>query len=123
MIDDPYEASELLRELDECLPTQAIATPQLVMALRGNTAGIQVNDVLAIDTVAYLGDDGGVACGIRSSGADNVLVISITHLRFDAAHPLAGKIGAYQARRVKRLRGFTSRMSKSKRKAISKVRR
>jgi hypothetical protein len=87
------------------------ATPALVKAIRQQGDDVKVNDAVKVDSVLYLGDEGGVACAIRLPGTKSVVVASLTHLRIDSAHPLAGQIEAYQLRRSQKLEGRESRGS------------
>jgi len=119
MIDNEKEAYELIKALKQHLPMRAYATPPLVQALRGQGAGIKVNDAVTIDSALYLGDEGGVACSIRLPGAKTVVVTSITHLRIDGDHPLATRIQAYQVRRSQRLLGPASRSSSKSRASLA----
>ena len=58
------------------------------------------DEELQIASVLYLGDVGGIACGLKWPGAgENACVTSLTHLRVDDSHPLAARIGAYQSKR------------------------
>ena len=105
MIDDEKEVRELIGALNEHLPMEASATRSLVKALSQQGASIRVYDTVKIDSVLYLGDEGGIACSIGLFGGKTVVVTSITHLRIDRDHPLAGRIQAYQSRRSKHLAG------------------
>ena len=105
MIDNEKEAYELIEALNEHLPMRAYATLPLVKAVRRQGADIHVNDAVKIDSVLYLGDEGGVACSIGLPGGKTVVVTSITHLRIDSDHPLARRIQAYQLRRSQHLEG------------------
>ena len=103
MIDDEREVYELIEVLKEHLPMRAYATPPLVKAVRLNGTDIKVNDAVEIDSVLYLGDEGGIACAIGLWGGKTVVVTSLTHLRISRDHPLAERIQAYQLRRSQRL--------------------
>ena len=105
MIDDENQVRELIGALNEQLPMQAYATQSLVKALRRQGTKIKAFDVVKIDSVLYLGDEGGVACSIGLNGGKTVVVTSITHLRISSDHPLAGQIQAYQLRRSQHLAG------------------
>jgi len=59
MIDDEKDVYELIEALNEHLPMRAYATPPLVKAIRREEADIKVNDAVEIDSVLYLGDEGG----------------------------------------------------------------
>ena len=112
MIDDEEVVYELIEGLKEHLPMRAYATPPLVKAVRQEGAGINANDAVEIDSVLYLGDEGGIACGIKLWGGKTVVVASLTHLRFDRDHPLAERIQAYQLRRSQHLGGPLGRSSR-----------
>src|SRR5260370_4485081 len=98
---------------------RAYATPPLVQAVRRQGDDIKVNDAVKIDSVLYLGDEGGVACSIGLQGGKTVVVTSITHLRIDSDHPLARRIQAYQTRRSQELEGAASRGSKRARASLA----
>ena len=119
MIDNEKEAYELIEALNEHLPMRAYATLPLVKAVRRQGADIQVNDAVKIDSVLYLGDEGGVACSIGLPGGKTVVVTSITHLRIDSDHPLARRIQAYQLRRSQHLEGAKSRSSRRSRASLA----
>jgi hypothetical protein len=103
MIDNEKEVYELMEALKEHLPMSAYTTPPLVKAVRQQGTGMKVNDPVQIDSVLYLGDEGGIACSIGLQGGKTVIVISITYLRIDINHPLARRIEAYQLRRSQQL--------------------
>ena len=103
MIDDEKDVDELMQALNEHLPMRAYATPPLVKAVCQEGADIKVNDAVEIESVLYLGDEGGIACAIGPWGGKTVVVTSLTHLRIDRDHPLAERIQAYQLRRSRNL--------------------
>jgi hypothetical protein len=105
MIDAEKDVYELMEELNEHLPMRAYATQPLVKAVRQEGANIKVDDAVEIDSVLYLGDEGGIACAIGLWGGKTVVVASLTHLRIDRGHPLAERIQAYQLRRSRLLGG------------------
>ena len=102
MIDDQMEVRELIQAMKDQLPIQAYATPALAQSLRQRGTAIEANQPVQIDSVLNLGDEGGIACGLGKYQKDAV-VVSITHLRFDESHPLAGRIRAYQVHRTQRI--------------------
>jgi hypothetical protein len=54
--------------------------------------------------VMYLGDEGGIGCGLTVPGhADPAVVVSLTHLRLPSTHPLAPAVRAYQSVRTRKL--------------------
>ena len=112
MIDDEKDVYELIEALNEHLPMRAYATPPLVKAVRQEGVDIKVNDAVEIDSVLYLGDEGGIAGTTRLWGGKTVVVTSLTHLRIDRDHPLSERIQAYQLRRSQHLGGPISRSSR-----------
>jgi hypothetical protein len=119
MIDDENEAYQLIESLKQHLPMRAFATSPLVQSLRGQGTDIQVNDAVQIDSVLYLGDEGGVACSIGLQGGKTVVVVSITQLQFDSDHPLTKRIQAYQWRRSQCLVSLGNRGSRRPRASSS----
>ncbi len=115
MIDDEKDVYELIEALNEHLPMRAYATPPLVKAVRQAGTEIKVNDAVEIDSVLYLGDEGGIACAIGLWGGKTVVVTSLTHLRIDRDHPLAERIQTYQWRRSQQLGGPISHSSRKAR--------
>ena len=69
MIDDETNVRELMEALRGHLPMRVYATPPLVEAARQEGAGINVNDVVEIDSILYLGDVGGIAWQQDCGGA------------------------------------------------------
>jgi hypothetical protein len=122
MIDDEREVHELIEALKEHLPMRAYATSPLVKALQEGV-DIKMNEAVEIDSVLYLGDEGGISCAIGMWGGNGV-VTSITHLRFDRDHPLAERIEAYQLRRSQQLGAPISHSSRRARaKLAAKLKR
>jgi hypothetical protein len=115
MIDDEKDVYELMQALNGHLPMRAYATPPLVKAVRQEGADIKVNDAVEIESVLYLGDEGGIACAIGLWGGKTVVVTSLTHLRIDRDHPLAEQIQAYQLRRSRHIGGPIGRSSRKAR--------
>jgi len=123
MIDDKREVTDLIEALNGQLPMRAYATPQLAKAIRGRGGDVRVNDPVTIDSVLYLGDEGGIACSTALSGGKSVVVASITHLSFDEDHPLSERIRAYQSRRSQRLGDSASYGSGKRRAGVATKRR
>jgi len=115
MIDDEQDVYELIKAMNEHLPMWAYATPPLVNAVRREGAEIKANDAVEIDSVLYLGDEGGIGCAIGQWGGKIVVVTSLTHLRIDRDHPLAERIQVYQLRRSQQLGSPISHSSRSAR--------
>jgi hypothetical protein len=102
-IDHPDQVERLMERLGAALPLPARATPELQMSLR-RQGGAALSASCRVTWISYAGDEGGILCQL-DTGADTaeVVLASITHLRFDPRLPLAREIAAYQRHRVKRL--------------------
>ncbi len=107
MIDNPDQVERLLAKLRRALPLPAQMTPRLLAALRDRAPGSHSTPACRITAVNHAGDEGGIVCHLEpadDAAADEVAVVSITHLDFNAKLPLAREIAAYQKHRIKRLR-------------------
>lgn len=104
MIDDYDQALELVSKMKVHLPIPARPTATMMRALREQGRKTTRDQKLLIQNVFYAGDEGGIMCGMAlSEDAKEALVVSITHLRIDPRHPLAGGIRVYQQERTRRL--------------------
>jgi hypothetical protein len=54
--------------------------------------------------VSYLGDLGGIVCHLQPPEAQEVAVISLTHVRVPPSLPVAAQVVRYQKHRLKELR-------------------
>ena len=100
MIDDEKEVVELLRDMEDQLPIPVRPTVQLSKSLTQGGTELRPNQEVQIESVLYMGDVGGIACTLKWPGAGKSgVVTSLTHLRIDNGHPLAGRIKAYRPRR------------------------
>ena len=100
MIDNPVEVKHLMRKMEEQLPIPARATSVLVRFLRGRGIQLPASRRVEIESVHDLGDEGGIACGLKRPGAEEAVIISLTHLRPEGGHPIAQDVRAYQIRRT-----------------------
>jgi hypothetical protein len=74
--------------------------------MRKQSPGRELPGKWQITAVYYADDPGGIMCRLEA-GADSGFggfVVSVTHLLFDRAQPLAREIAHYQKRRLKGLR-------------------
>ncbi len=116
MIDDPGQVAALMAKLKASLPLQVEPSPELVKLSRQNGWAIAPKQRLTIGDVRYMSDMGGISCEIQSIAGDKeVLLVSLTHLKFDSTHPLAAEVEAYQQRRVRGIalqnsRGFAEQL-------------
>ena len=104
MIDDPTQATALIQKMEAHLPIPAQATNALVRTLRAGGVNIASKRRMQIEKVVYVGDEGGIGCGLKVPGqADTAVVVSLTHLRLPSTHPLAPDVRAYQIARTQKL--------------------
>lgn len=104
MIDNYEKAMELVETMNEHLPIPARPTTELIQAIEDTESKLTKGQDLQIDSVFYMGDEGGICCSISMpKDSKSVLVTSITHLRIKASHLLAREIRSYQKKRIKTL--------------------
>jgi hypothetical protein len=66
-----------------------------------NDIKLQPNHEFTIDTVMYVGDDGGIMCMLKSEEMENqVFSVSLSFLKVADDHPLADEIRSYQKRQA-----------------------
>ena len=70
----------------------------------GDSLGAQrelpVSRRVEIESVHYLGDEGGIACGLKKPDSKEAVVVSLTHLRVEGGHRMSQEIRAYQIKRT-----------------------
>jgi hypothetical protein len=103
MIDDYAQAMELLEKMKSQLPIPARPTKAFLQAVRGSKMQMRPGQELLIESVLYLGDEGGIGCAIQLPDKGTVTITSLTHILIEDDHPLAEKIHAYQAERTRKL--------------------
>lgn len=111
MIDDPEKTDRLLVELKASLPVETRLSQTLMQAIAQQTPGLAVPDSCTVVSIFYLGEEGGIMCGLDVGGPDTKTpyIVSITHLSFDRRLPLFRQIDAYQRHRVKKLKQQSGR--------------
>ena len=104
MIDNYDEAMELMGKMEKELPISARATKEFIQTMRKNEVKITRRQDIQIESVLYMGDEGGIGCAVRlPQEEETVVVTSLTHIRVKTEHPLAREIRAYQMERVQKL--------------------
>ena len=104
MIDNYDEAMELVRKMEAALPIPARPSKMLVQGMRERGEKIKLKRNVQIEKVFYLGDEGGIMCGVKlPEQAETAVVVSLTHIRVKFNHPLVREIRAYQLERTKKL--------------------
>lgn len=100
VIDNYAQAIELTEKMKRYLPFSMQATDPLRRLLRQKKIALPVNGFLTVDSIFYMGDEGGIGCAITPSPEQKeMVVVSLTHLKVDSSHPLAEEIYAYQQKR------------------------
>ena len=105
MIDNITEVEELINKMKEILPIPANPTKAFIHLMRDQGVKVKAKYEVLIKKVMYLGDEGGIACEVAfpNQKEGEVTVVSLTHLRIKANHPLVKDIRAYQIKRTKKL--------------------
>jgi len=99
----PPDARQLVKEIEAHLPLPLHITPEAAHSLRQQGKDLSVDEELQVTRVLDSGEVGGILCAIESRDKQGVLVISLTHLRIAADHPLRTRIEAYQRDRARKL--------------------
>ncbi len=99
----PPDPQQLVKEIEAHLPLPVHATPELARSLREQGKDVRADEELRVTGVFDSGEMGGVVCAIESKDKQEVFVISLTHLRIGADHPLKASIEAYQRDRIRKL--------------------
>ena len=114
-IDDYGQAIALKNKLEAALPFRVRPGKQLMKAIEDKS--ITPATWLNVDTVMYLGDEGGIMVNLLPSGdrTKTVYSTSLTHVVFDPEHELAAEVLEYQRQRTRRLmlqnrRGFAAEL-------------
>ena len=102
MLDDREQTDRLLVALKAAVPFEAQIDRAALQQLRGRNGGSVWTVRQTVRDVSYLGDIGGIVCHFQSPAAQEVAVISLTHVRVSL--PMAGRVVRYQKHRLKKLR-------------------
>jgi hypothetical protein len=104
MLDDPEQTERLLAALKAAIPFEAGVSPEALRRLRARESGSTWAARQIVHEVSYLGDMGGIVCHLQAPEAQEVAVISLTHVRVSSSLPLAAQVARYQKHRIKKLR-------------------
>jgi hypothetical protein len=80
---------QLLATLNAAVPFDVELPPALIVHLLAQHTSVPVNRRHSISKVSYLGDEGGIVCHIVPEETDNVLVVSLTHVRVHRSLPFS----------------------------------
>ncbi|MCL1989511.1 MAG: SEC-C metal-binding domain-containing protein [Defluviitaleaceae bacterium] len=89
---------QLIQSMKSALPLYATPSKYLLKEF----SEMRASDKLEVTDVHYLGNEGGISCAIKKAG--QVMVISVTHLKFPIGHPLTREIDAYKRNRMQALK-------------------
>lgn len=111
MIDDAEKTDRLVAELKTSLPVETRLSQILMRAIVKQSPDLAVPDSCNVVSTFYMGEEGGVVCGLDIGGPDTKTpyIVSITHLSFDRRMPLFRQIDAYQRHRIKKLKQQSGR--------------
>ena len=104
MLDEPEKTQKLVAALKAALPFAVALTPEVIAHLAGQQKPVAVKPSETVSDISYAGDVGGIICHINPASSDNMIVVSLTHVRVPRALPFAKAAVEYQKHRVKKLR-------------------
>lgn len=109
MIDNQETTATLIKEMEANLPIPVQPTKRLIKNLREQPQKLDIkiksNTKMQIQSIIYLGDEGGISCECITIPVKNKnpMIFSLTHLEMQKNHPLYKKIKTYQLNRIKKL--------------------
>ena len=104
MLDNPEKTKRLLTAMMAALPFEVELTPSAIARLRAPQIGDTVKPKKIVSKVSYGGDEGGIFCHLEHEETQNVIIVSLTHVRMHRSLPLAAAVFDYQKHRVKKLK-------------------
>jgi hypothetical protein len=104
MLDKPEKTRELVATLKAALPFEVALMPDVITHLARQQNPAVLRPTEAVSDISYAGDEGGILCHIHPPDADNMLIVSLTHVRVPRSLPFAAAVLDYQKHRVKKLR-------------------
>jgi hypothetical protein len=100
MIDNYRKTLELQHKMEEKLPIIVRPGKVIIQAIREQGLKLTSDQELEIEPMPYLRDEGGIGCGIiLPTQKNDVMVVSLTHLRVIHGKPLSNEIRPYQIER------------------------
>jgi hypothetical protein len=104
MLDHPDKTARLLTAMQAALPFEIELTSHAITALQAQHNVGDVKPRQIVSNVSYAGDEGGILCHMEREGTQNVVIISLTHVRMARTQPLAAPVFDYQKHRAKKLK-------------------
>ena len=103
MIDNYEEPMALIRKMEAHLPIPAQPTMSFIKAMHESGIRVESTEKIQIESVLYLGDDGGIGCAVGILQEGKLVITSLTHLRVKSSHPIGKEIRKYQNDRIEEL--------------------
>lgn len=103
MIDNYEEAMALIKKMEAHLPIPAQPTKSFIHGMRENGIKVKSTQKIQIESVLYLGDDGGIGCAVGILQKGKVVITSLTHIRVKSSYPIGNEIRKYQNDRIEKL--------------------
>ncbi len=103
MIDKYKYTKALIKKMKGHLPILAKPTKKFIHAMRRNGIKVKPDQKLQIESVTYLGDEGGIGCCVGILKHGKVVVTSLTQIRVKNSHILGEDIKKYQKMRIEAL--------------------
>lgn len=100
MIDNYEDTMALIKKMEEHLPIPAEPTKNFIHSMRKNGIKVKSDQKLQIESVVYLGDEGGIGCCVGLLKKGEVVVTSLTHIRVKNAHAIGKDLKKYQKMRT-----------------------
>ena len=94
---------ELLVDLQKSLPFTVYPTKHLSQSLQEKGISTNEKSGFLVTEVEDSEDYGGIICHIKPENSENVLIISLTHLKVKQNFPLRKEILQYKRQRIKEI--------------------
>jgi hypothetical protein len=104
MLDKPENTRQLVAALKAALPFEVELTPYVLAQIQSQALDRVVEPRQIVSEVSYTGDEGGIVCHLLPRETDNVIILSLTHVRVHRKNTFAAAVFDYQKHRVKRLK-------------------
>ena len=104
MLDQPEKTARLIAAMKAALPFAVELTASAITVLWAQHNAGDVKPKQIVSKVSYAGDEGGILCHMEREGTQNVIIVSLTHVRMARHQPLAAAVFEYQKHRVKKLK-------------------
>ena len=76
----------------------------MVTHLRSQKVADAVELRQVVSKVSYAGDEGSIVCHLLPKETENVIILSLTHVRVHRSLPFAAEVFDYQKHRIKKLK-------------------